>query len=644
MIVMVKTMLSAMLFGLLGVGCGLGLEAGTVSELITVDQFGYLPGAAKVAVLADPVEGQNAELSLSPGPVFEVRREGSGEVVFSGELVAHQGGAVAKIAGDRVWHADFSGLREAGEYYVYEPKSGLRSFGFRIGEDVYRGVMRAATRAFYYNRANTPLLEKYAGVWNHRGGHLGAGQDGEAEFRQGGKSLGQAKDLRGGWYDAGDYTKYVPYLVSTIWDLCMALELYPEAVGSDGTGIPESGNGSPDLLDELKWELDWVLKMQDVDGGFHNRNGSATHDIGPGAPDTDTAQRFYTAKTTWATSTAVMALAKSARHFGQREEIYPGYADRLRAAALRGWAFLERNPSMSPADGTDGAPDVVSSQATSDAHDDLRRRVLAASALFDMTGEGKYGEFVERWAGDVGRTEQNGLHPLKGEWPMVDPLNAVEITQALFDYARSRGLSSRPAGMDLARRFRESVGRTAEMIRQATGGPDDPYLNYCFPGHYTWGSNSHKLRWARVLMMARVLGVNPERHAEYRAIEAGYVHFIHGRNPLAWCYLSAMGAEGAEKPVTSIYHGWFRSGSRWDGNVPGAVGPPPGYLVGGPNQFFSVDWIRPPYGEPPMKAYRNWNGAWNAERQANEASWEISEPAIYYQASYVLALAAVEGR
>jgi endoglucanase len=70
----------------------------------------------------------------------------------------------------------------------------------------------------------------------------------------------------------------------------------------------------------------------------------------------------------------------------------------------------------------------------------------------------------------------------------------------------------------------------------------------------------------------------------------------------------------------------------------GRDGPAPGYLAGGPNKFFGVNWVRPPYGEPPMKAYRDWNTAWNAERQANENSWEISEPAIYYQAVYTLLL------
>ena len=131
---------------------------------------------------------------------------------------------------------------------------------------------------------------------------------------------------------------------------------------------------------------------------------------------------------------------------------------------------------------------------------------------------------------------------------------------------------------------------------------------------------------------------NVPRHEAYREIIGGYVHFIHGRNPLALCFLTNMGHAGVDRCVTEIFHNWFRDGSPLYDGKNSRYGPAPGYLAGGPNKFFSVDWIRPPFGEPPMKAYRDWNSAWNSQRQANEASWEITEPAIYYQAVYTLLL------
>src|SRR6185503_18672356 len=97
--------------------------------------------------------------------------------------------------------------------------------------------------------------------------------------------------LSGGWHDAGDYTKYVNFTHSTLHDLLDAYAMHPQ-IWKDDTGIPESGNGVPDLLDEVKWELDWVLKMQLADGSVLMKVGTAGND-GPSPPSADGAPRFY---------------------------------------------------------------------------------------------------------------------------------------------------------------------------------------------------------------------------------------------------------------------------------------------------------------------------------------------------------------
>ena len=95
---------------------------------------------------------------------------------------------------------------------------------------------------------------------------------------------------------------------------------------------------------------------------------------------------------------------------------------------------------------------------------------------------------------------------------------------------------------------------------------------------------------------------------------------------------------GVRRSVMEMFHGWFHDGSpRYDG--PGSkFGPAPGFLAGGPNQFFGKSWVAPPFGEPPAKAFKEWNTAWNAQQNDNEDSWAITEPAIYYQAAYNLLL------
>jgi hypothetical protein len=605
--------------------------AGDVTPQITIDQFGWLPRARKVAVLADPVRGQNSGQSFRPGPDFDVRRQADGTVVFRGRLKPWNGGRVSELAGDRVWHADFSDLRAPGTYQLYDPANRVSSFPFRIVDDVYVPVLRDSVRTFYYQRSGTPITEKHGGTWHHRGGHLGPSQDRAARYTQEGKALGHARDLLGGWFDAGDLNKYVPYLESTLFDLLWAYELNPRVFG-DNTNIPESGNGVPDLLDEVKWELDWLLKMQDADGGVFNRVAGRSFDNGADPPTSDKQPRFYTAKTTWATATAAASFAHAARVYDRFDRVFPGFAARLLAVARLGWKYLEAHPEMDPADGTDGDKTLAATPASSDRNADRRTRIYAAAELFKTLGEPAFKAYVDRWATDVAATSENGMHPLQ-PYGHVEPVNYSALTQALFVYSTTKNASPAVTGP-----FKDAIARESEAIRAAAGGPDDPYLAYHLADHYCWGSNQCKGRWGRVLLMTIALRLNVPHHQAYREIMSGYVHFIHGRNPLGLCFLTNMGHVGADRCVTELFHQWFRDGSPLYDGKNSRYGPAPGYLAGGPNKFFSVDWMRPPSGEPPMKAYRDWNTSWNAERKANEASWEITEPAIYYQAAYTLLL------
>jgi hypothetical protein len=266
---------------------------------------------------------------------------------------------------------------------------------------------------------------------------------------------------------------------------------------------------------------------------------------------------------------------------------------------------------------------------------DNRDRIYAAAELFKTTGEKAYSTFVARGAMDFDATNENGMQPLKTHW--VDALNHMGLTQGLFIYAQTPG-----ADPTVANAFKEAIRNTAESIRTQTGGKDDPYLCYMNPDHYCWGSNQCKGYWARVLIMAADLNVAPDHTADYRSLVEGYFHNIHGVNPLGWCFLTNMTRDGASHSVIRPYHKWFGSMPN-DANGEHPL-PPPGYLEGGPNVAFSVKWISPPYGEPAMKAFKDWDGSWNDEHKATENSWEITEPAIYYQAAYVLMLSSACGR
>ena len=264
-------------------------------EQIMVDQFGFRPQSEKIVIFASPQQGQNAGTKYTPPATATVRREpgvkgaGSGATVLTVDLQPWGDGKTDKTSGDKVWYADISALQAPGTYYVYDARNRVRSYGFRIADDVYLPVLKAAVRAYFYQRCGGDVPQANGGTWHHPACHVAAGQDKAAQLYIDGRPLGQPRDVHGGWHDAGDYNKYVPFTLDVVIPLLMAYELNPSVFGDDWD-IPESGNGIPDILDEVRWECDWLLRMQMPDGSVCNRvtertsKGGVTPDQGQPAP------------------------------------------------------------------------------------------------------------------------------------------------------------------------------------------------------------------------------------------------------------------------------------------------------------------------------------------------------------------------
>jgi endoglucanase len=599
--------------------------AQSVSKQIIVDQFGWRPSAKKIVVFANPVNGQNNGSSYTPGVQFQVRRSSDNATVFTGNITVWNNGNLHTDSGDKAWHGDFSSVTTPGAYYVFDPANNLRSYEFEVRDDIYAAALKASTRTFYYQRSGTSIPAQHGGNWTHGPAHL---QDANALLYTTSARSGTQRNVTGGWYDAGDYNKYIPFLNHTMWNLMVGYELRPAAF-TDNTNIPESGNGVPDMLDELKWELDWMLRMQEDNGGVHNRVTVTSYENGSDDPATDTQPRYYTAVTTWSTATFAAITAHAARLYGNYAGQYPGYVNTLRAASEKAWTYLEANPSMSPVSGKDGA-NTAAADAGSDSNDDKRRRVAAAAELFATTGMAKYKTFFEANYNDVNGTSENGFHPFSNDY--LDASLGWELSRAYYVYAKTAGAN--PAIVSAIKaKFQNSMDWFLESYHNQK---TDPYLGMMWTGHYTWGSNLQKALWAMIPILSVELRVNPGKTALYKEIAEEYLHYFHGRNPLSWTYLSNMGSRGAnagaENSVDEFYHSWFRDGSaRYDG-ASSQFGPPPGYIVGGPNQFYSGS-ASPPKNQPVMKAYRNWNTSYP------EPSWEITEPAIYNQAGYTFLVA-----
>ncbi|NJR68148.1 MAG: hypothetical protein HC771_05320 [Synechococcales cyanobacterium CRU_2_2] len=605
--------------------------AESLSEQILVDQFGWRSQAVKVALFANPRQGQNAQLRYEPGARFELRQEDNGQSVYQGALIPWRHGETDASSGDQVWSGDFSAFTTPGSYYIYDPKNRLRSHGFEIQANPYGDVLTAAVRAFYYQRCGIKIAPQFGGNWVHPPCHIGPRQDlaaapwvdhptgaqpGQPIHRSTPASLRskpQTRDVHGGWHDAGDFNKYLPFTAKTLWNLIDAYEHNPQAFG-DRTQIPESGNGVPDLLDELKWELDWMLRMQLEDGSVANRVASNSFEAHP--PDQDAEPRYYTEPTTWATAAFIVGSANASRIFQPFESVYPGYGARLLRAAKRAWDFLETTPRRSPSSGKDhGSKPQLSpaSQANEDGEDGILR-LWAAAELYRATQSPVYQRYIE-----------SQPVTLASDW--FDAYRDL----AYVTYARTPGASPK-----MLVKLRAALQATLDNIDNLDPSGPDPYRAYL--DYYHWGSNQSKANWGLMFLLAQQIRLKGSSLQAYRQNAEEYLHYFHGRNPLGWVYLSNMGEQGAkagaEKSVMAIYHGWFHRGSVYDGAA-SKYGPAPGFVSGGPNQYYSVKHVAPPYGEPPQKAYRDWNVDKPMLGMATEASWEITEPAIYYQAAYV---------
>ena len=574
---------------------------------IRVDQFGYRPGDRKVAVVVDPEVGHDADVDtdVPPGDRLEVRRGSDDTVVFAGEPVPWGGGAVHPQSGDRGWWFDFSSVTEPGEYSIVDPATGAETGRFEIADDVYDQVLDAALKAFWYNRANTAHPESLGGPWNDDAAYVGPRQDTEARWVDDPENPATARDLSGGWFDAGDTNKYVTFAIEPVHLLLAAYRNHP-TVFDDAVGIPESGNGIPDIIDEVQWELSWLERMQDDDGGVLLKVGLVDGGEVP-VPSQNTLPRYYEE----ACSSSTIAAAGMFAHAAMVFSTIPALAEdapRLRDRAEAAWDWYDANPKLDDCD-----PQIVrAGDADMSLEEQEDQAVVAAVYLFALTGDDRYDAAI--------RADHAAMLPFEDDgFGRYGP----EQSDALFFY---RGLPNADGGTVAAidRRVRTVVDESPTYGFD----PDaDLYRAFMPDEQYHWGSNMVKANIGSANLAAPEVEGGAER-------AAAHLHYLHGVNPLGLVYLTNMTGYGAERSAEHLFHYWFGERTPFDVGAGSDIGVAPGYLVGGPNRDYSGG-ATPPAAQPPMKSYRDWSA------YGSEPSWEISEPAIYYQAAYVRLLGAM---
>jgi hypothetical protein len=624
---------------------------------IVVDQFGYLTKSKKVAVIRDPQVGYDSSAKFAPGKSYALIELPIGKIVKTAPPIAWNGGSTDQASGDKVWWFDFSEIEAPGRYAVVDLERSIRSADFSIGEHVYKDVMKHALRAFFYQRAGFEKKPEFAGeAWADKASHLGPGQDPESRpwherssWNPFAKSL--TKDLRGGWYDAGDFNKYTSWAARYIIVLLHAYEEHPQAF-SDDYGIPESGNGIPDVLDEVKWGLDWLVRMQNSDGSL--LCVQSLDSASP--PSAATGASYYGPPTTSATLMGAAAFAYASKFFASRSEPnLKRYGDDLKNRATAAWTWATANPNVLYYNNDEskqpGSKGLAAGHQEMSATDRLRAQFEAATYLFEMTGEEQFKGFA-----DANNSE---LLPPATAAPTTPRRGAsmweLDALESLLRYARLPDATPEVA-KSIRERFLTNLLRVSEAFQNSLQQAD-PYRAPM--KDYTWGSNKGKAMQARLYQLAALYSTDPKLSATSLPAASEYVHYIHGVNPLGLVYLTNMAAAGASHSASTMFHAWFAYGTRWQQVTEQLPGPPPGFLVGGPNPQFSIDAccrapagssayrcygatsfslcqrnFVPPLMQPPAKSYLQYNDPWPAN------AWAVTEPSLYYQSYYVRLLAA----
>lgn len=593
-----------------------------------MNHFGWRTTDRKVAVLLG-----------NGGATVEVRRSDNSVAT----TVTASAAAADADSQDMAATVDFSALTTPGDYYLYVPALNVRSYGFTINDRVYAIVGAVAAKSYYYQRCNHSRALPYASDalpgFPGLGGRWvdGACHSGDTALGPGpGSANNGMLDLHGGWHDAGDYQK-------TLWgrgvpELLFAYELNP-TVWTDGQlNVPESSNGIPDLLDEVRWELDFYVRMQRPDGHFmssakgHNSTRSSP-------PSTSDEQRVYFDTTspdgngwsgggvtlTKATGNAVLSLAHAAIVFRAAGQTTVG--DAYGAAATLGWTWLSGRT-------------VPTGEAT--------LKVAAASAVYRMDPTNTSARTAAdgfawaTWGGTAGTSSSPGDNVLAmGAWHSL--LNASGA--AMVKTQVRTGVSAALV---------EPAFREAGVYGGLLGGPGNGW-------DWSWGSNRAQSSYGANLLIAdRLAAIGSRASADVRFLAQKHFHFLTGLNPLNMVYLTNMAAYGGEHSSFQIYHGWFSytAGNGDNGNAqyngkPTTVveplypyhpadgqtstyGPAPGFVPGGPNAYYSGTWpipnlTRPPYAYRDFSVGCDWSGS-----VCRAASWEITEPMQAYQGPFVL--------
>jgi len=529
----------------------------SVNENIRLNQIGYHPKSNKQFILTDIAATQFQLLNNQQ------------ETVYTGRVMSNGNWGPS---GEAIYMGDFSSFEASGTYQVVVNESA--SYPFEIKANLYQEAWHASIKSYYFQRASLPIEKEFDSLFHRAAGH----PDIQCFYHpSSGKTSGFLASP-GGWYDAGDYGKYVVNGALSTGQMLLLCTLYPQAVTDQALHIPESGNGISDLLDELKYELDWLLTMQDEDGGvFHKltaKNFSGF--VSPEAYDLD---RYVIGKGTAASLDFAAVLAQAARLLAPTNEFW---SQKALEAAEKAWKWAQFNPQVAFSN-----PDDVKTGEYGDAQfaDDF---YWAAAELYLATQETMYLNYLQS-------NKETYQHQLTNSWKFFTRnvgFASLLIHQELIDPKLYKTLKN------------EHLLLCDSLLEAINHHPYRIALNT-----FEWGSNSDVLNQALLLCLAHQLTADEK----YLMGAEQITDYIFGKNATGYSFLTGFGSKRVKFP----HH--RPSGADQ------ILMPIPGFIVGGPNGD-RQDQQEVTYNSTlPAKAYQDVQSSY----ASNEVCLNWNAPAVF---------------
>ena len=529
-----KSMKKRLIYGTVLAGT-LAACSGSAPDVIRLNQVGYFPGQEKVAVA-----------NVAGVTEFTVVNAATGQEVLKSATAMTENNPWTTEARSAM---DFSVLNEPGSYLLL---AGGDTAAFEIKERPLAAVADAALKSFYYQRSGMAIEEPYAGQWSRPAAHPDTEVLVHPSAAGPKRQAGDVISSPGGWYDAGDYNKYVVNSAYSIGLMQALYRLFPDYFAKQNVNIPESGNQTPDLLDEIYYNLNWLLTMQDMDGGVYHKLTTPNFEAFI-KPTECKQQRYVVQKSVTATLDFAAVMAQASTIFKAFSKDYPGFAAKALRAAEQAYAWAQKNPEAyydQNALNKEYDPDINTGEyGDRDASDEL---FWAASELYFATGKQAY------LTQAVKSTPRRYTLPSWGNTSALGYYVWLMPGRKLKDGVEA-GLGSSLRSYLLVYATNAVKGADKAAFHAPYGDEESDFF---------WGSLAEQCaNQATTLVYAYLL----DGKMNYLTNAYRNMDYLLGRNPLGYCYVTGLGRKSPLHPHHRL--------SATDG----IEAPIPGFLVGGPN-------------------------------------------------------------